>query len=76
LPDSVADCHSPCFQVNSFDIPIQNRCASKQSAKRIADVCRLKIAGYHLMEHGAKESEVISADESHFDIRLPGCSLI
>jgi hypothetical protein len=67
-PDSVGYCYSLSRKVDRSHIRTQDGYMPKQLAKWIADVGGLEIAGCHLVKHRGKESEVISADESHLDI--------
>jgi hypothetical protein len=66
--DAVGNRHSPSRKIDRFYIRTQYGDVPKQLAKWIADVGGLEITSRHLIEHGGKKSEVISADKGDLDI--------
>src|SRR5262249_25101904 len=60
---------SPRVQINCLNIGVNKLHVTKNAAKRIHDVARIKIARCDLMQHWRKENEIVVTDQRHFHIR-------
>src|SRR5262245_32769500 len=56
-------------QINRLNIRINKLHVTKNAAKGIHDIARIKIARCDLMQHRRKENEIVAADQRHLYVR-------
>src|SRR5437870_7164281 len=60
---------SPRVQINRLNIGLNKLHMTKNAAKRIHDVARIKIARCDLVQHRRKENEILVTDQRHLYVR-------
>src|SRR5947209_19746648 len=60
---------SPRVQINRLNIGLNKLHMTKNAAKRIHDVARIKISGRDLVQHRRKENEILVTDQRHLYVR-------
>ena len=57
-------------EIDALDIAVKYSNPLQQFSDRAHDVRYIKIARRHLVKHRGKEEEILTIDESYFDIRI------